>query len=198
MQQQSQTKKGEYLLAQKVFASAYRAGMIDAEEIGDANAYNDFEAEVSVPGVYKRINEYESYHVKTWRLKLIEMMGDTYKMSSSDMNILFSPRKGILSLFPISLEFYLLGIRDWNDNPSLHDFSVIPRRKMVRWTRKGTERMTRAGLVALVQQFCYKRFMIDNGNSSNGYSLPKKRYEEFAMMMYYQLNASKYKQDFYI
>lgn len=196
--QQEDKSKNEYNFARKLFASAYRAGLIDAEEIGDVNAYNDYETEVSVPGVYKRINEYKSYDVKTWRLKLIEMLGDAYKMSSTDMNILFSPRLGIQCIFPLSLEFYLLGICDWNDNPSLHDFSVIPRRKMVRWTRDGIKSMTRAGLVTMVQQFCYKRCMIDNGDDKNECSLPKKRYEAFAMMMYYQLNAPKYKQDIYI
>lgn len=166
-----------------IFNSCYKSGIMDAEDIGDAELYKSFEKEVSVPGVYGRINSFDRYDIHGWRIQMLQMLfrrGKAYK----DFLLRAVINKDFINcVFPISLEFYLMGIRDYNAYPAIHDFSLFDNNHLQKWTKNGIERMSKDEIMVYLQSFGFKRSQIDFNNHRPA-SFPKKRYEMFAQRMW--------------
>lgn len=171
-----------------IFNTCYKAGVMDAEDIGDAEMYASFEREVSVPGVYGRINSFERYDINGWRIMLLQML---FKNSDAHKKFLIRAeinKDFINCVFPISLEFYLMGIRDFNTYPTIHDFSLFDNTKFQRWTRKGIVKVSRSDMFVYVQSFGFRRSQIDFNNKRPA-SFPKKRYETFMQRLWLAMDA---------
>lgn len=166
-----------------IFNTCYKVGVMDAEDVGDAELYVSFEHEVSVPGVYGRINSFDRYDIHGWRIQLLQML---FHKSEAHKKFLLRAKINkdfINCVFPISLEFYLMGIRDFNANPTIHDFNLFDNDKLQKWTRNGIERIPKSEILVFLQSFGFRRSMIDFNNHRPA-SFPKKRYETFAQRMW--------------
>lgn len=166
-----------------IFNTCYKQGVMDAEDVGDGELYASFEHELSVPGVYGRINDFDRYDIHGWRIQLLQML---FHKSEAHKNFLLRmdiKKDYINCVFPISLEFYLMGIRDYNANPTIHNFDLFDNDKMQRWTKKGIDRVAKSDIMVWVQSFGFKRSQIDFNNHRPA-SFPKKRYETFAQRMW--------------
>ena len=171
-----------------IFNMAYKTGVMDAEDVGDAELYEGFAREVSVPGIYGRVTEYQRYSLHQWRIALLQMnrgstMATCRILLSAEMD-----KSYVNCIFPLAQDFYLLGMRDYNANPTIHDFTLFSSRKMERWTLKGIQRTTKEEILIEIQEACLNRSLLDAENK-NKFSFPRRKYEAFAERMWLALSA---------
>lgn len=162
--------------------SCYKAGLKDAEEICDKYTCEDFKKEVRVPGVYGRVRDEFLMEEKEWRMSLM-FMDNHIRVPQNTINLVQSINfgKSILScVLPISQEYYILGIDDFNVYPHIHEFSLIDNNIMRRWTRNGFIKITRKDVLIEIQRLCMLRARIDESSDSK-FSIRRRTYESFCM-----------------
>lgn len=162
--------------------SCYKAGLKDAEEICDKYTCEDFKKEVRVPGVYGRVRDEFLMEEKEWRMSLM-FMDNHIRVPQNTINLVQSINfgKSILScVLPISQEYYILGIDDFNVYPHIHEFSLIDNNIMRRWTRNGFIKITRKDVLIEIQRLCMLRARIDESSESK-FSIRRRTYESFCM-----------------
>lgn len=162
--------------------SCYKAGLKDAEEICDKYTCEDFKKEVRVPGVYGRVRDEFLMEEKEWRMSLM-FMDNHIRVPQNTINLVQSVNfgKSLLScVLPISQEYYILGIDDFNVYPHIHEFSLIDNNIMRRWTRNGFIKITRKDVLIEIQRLCMLRARIDESSDSK-FSISRRTYERFCM-----------------
>ena len=162
--------------------SCYKAGLKDAEEICDKYTCEDFKKEVRVPGVYGRVRDEFLMEEKEWRMSLM-FMDNHIRVPQNTINLVQSINfgKSLLScVLPISQEYYILGIDDFNVYPHIHEFSLIDNNIMRRWTRNGFIKITRKDVLIEIQRLCMLRARIDESSDSK-FSIRRRTYESFCM-----------------
>lgn len=160
--------------------SCYKAGLKDAEEICDKYTCEDFKKEVRVPGVYGRVRDEFLMEEKEWRMSLM-FMDNHIRVPQNTINLVQSINfgKSLLScVLPISQEYYILGIDDFNVYPHIHEFSLIDNNIMRRWTRNGFIKITRKDVLIEIQRLCMLRARIDESETSK-FSICRRTYERF-------------------
>ena len=165
--------------------SCYKAGLKDAEEICDKYTCEDFKKEVRVPGVYGRVRDEFLMEEKEWRMSLM-FMDNHIRVPQNTINLVQSINfgKSILScVLPISQEYYILGIDDFNVYPHIHEFSLIDNNIMRRWTRNGFIKITRKDVLIEIQRLCMLRARIDESSDSK-FSIRRRTYESFCMELW--------------
>ena len=165
--------------------SCYKAGLKDAEEICDKYTCEDFKKEVRVPGVYGRVRDEFLMEEKEWRMSLM-FMDNHIRVPQNTINLVQSINFGktILScVLPISQEYYILGIDDFNVYPNIHEFSLIDNNIMRRWTRNGFIKITRKDVLIEIQRLCMLRARIDESSDSK-FSIRRRTYESFCMELW--------------
>ncbi len=175
-----------------IFNLSYKAGVMDAEDVDDPELYSSYEREMSVSGCYGRINNYQRYDIHGWRIQLLQLMRGK---ASSCLNFLLKMDIGknyMNCVYPLSLEFYMMGIRDYNENPTIHDFYLFDNSRCERWTKNGIVHVSKMELLSFVQEFGFKRSVIDS-ETRNKYSMSKHNYETFARRLWLAICAAGYK-----
>ena len=165
--------------------SCYKAGLKDAEEICDKYTCEDFKKEVRVPGVYGRVRDEFLMEEKEWRMSLM-FMDNHIRVPQNTINLVQSINfgKSLLScVLPISQEYYILGIDDFNVYPHIHEFSLIDNNIMRRWTRNGFIKITRKDVLIEIQRLCMLRARIDESSDSK-FSIRRRTYESFCMELW--------------
>ena len=165
--------------------SCYKAGLKDAEEICDKYTCEDFKKEVRVPGVYGRVRDEFLMEEKEWRMSLM-FMDNHIRVPQNTINLVQSVNfgKSLLScVLPISQEYYILGIDDFNVYPHIHEFSLIDNNIMRRWTRNGFIKITRKDVLIEIQRLCMLRARIDESSDSK-FSIRRRTYESFCMELW--------------
>lgn len=165
--------------------SCYKAGLKDAEEICDKYTCEDFKKEVRVPGVYGRVKDEFLMEEKEWRMSLM-FMDNHIRVPQNTINLVQSVNfgKSLLScVLPISQEYYILGIDDFNVYPHIHEFSLIDNNIMRRWTRNGFIKITRKDVLIEIQRLCMLRARIDESSDSK-FSIRRRTYESFCMELW--------------
>lgn len=165
--------------------SCYKAGLKDAEEICDKYTCEDFKKEVRVPGVYGRVRDEFLMEEKEWRMSLM-FMDNHIRVPQNTINLVQSINfgKSLLScVLPISQEYYILGIDDFNVYPHIHEFSIIDNNIMRRWTRNGFIKITRKDVLIEIQRLCMLRARIDESSDSK-FSIRRRTYESFCMELW--------------
>lgn len=177
-----------------IFMSCYKMGLKDAEYVGDAELYSSFEKEVSIPGVYGRINSYERYDVQGWRIQILMAMQPLGRVHIPFLLNMRTRKDFWNCVYPVSMEFYLMGVQDFNGNPTIHDFRDLDNKRMERWTSLGIRHITQSDMMSCIQCFAFRRSMLDSENKNRN-SLSRRRYEEFAQKMW--LSFSECNSSFY-
>lgn len=177
----------------KILMSCYAAGMIDARDVDDEDLYESFSHEVSIPGVFGRINDYNRYDINGWKINILQMMNYGVNNKTKDflMSMEVSKKKYLNCLFPISQEFYLNGIRDYYSNPTITDFMQFSFGKMIMWSKKGVEKVSRRDMLIMIQKYALKRSIIDEENK-NKHSFRKVMYEKFARLIWVSITKREF------
>ena len=165
--------------------SCYKAGLKDAEEICDKYTCEDFKKEVRVPGVYGRVRDEFLMEEKEWRMSLM-FMDNNIRVPQNTINLVqcINFGKSLLScVLPISQEYYILGIDDFNVYPHIHEFSLIDNNIMRKWTRNGFIKITRKDVLIEIQRLCMLRARIDESSDSK-FSIRRRTYESFCMELW--------------
>lgn len=175
-------KESEARAIINLMMSCYKAGLKDAEEICDKYTCEDFKKEVRIPGVYGRVRDEFLMEEKEWRMSLM-FMDNHIRVPQNTINLVQSVNfgKSLLScVLPISQEYYILGIDDFNVYPHIHEFSIIDNNIMRRWTRNGFIKITRKDVLIEIQRLCMLRARIDESSDSK-FSIRRRTYESFCM-----------------
>lgn len=178
-------KESEARAIINLMMSCYKAGLKDAEEICDKYTCEDFKKEVRVPGVYGRVRDEFLMEEKEWRMSLM-FMDNHIRVPQNTINLVQSINlgKSLLScVLPISQEYYILGIDDFNVYPHIHEFSIIDNNIMRRWTRNGFIKITRKDVLIEIQRLCMLRARIDESSDSK-FSIRRRTYESFCMELW--------------
>lgn len=183
--EKSLIKESEARAIINLMMSCYKAGLKDSEEICDKYTCEDFKKEVRVPGVYGRVRDEFLMEEKEWRMSLM-FMDNHIRVPQNTINLVQSINFGktILScVLPISQEYYILGIDDFNVYPNIHEFSLIDNNIMRRWTRNGFIKITRKDVLIEIQRLCMLRARIDESSDSK-FSIRRRTYESFCMELW--------------
>ena len=183
--EKSLIKESEARAIINLMMSCYKAGLKDAEEICDKYTCEDFKKEVRVPGVYGRVRDEFLMEEKEWRMSLM-FMDNHIRVPQNTINLVqgINFGKTILScVLPISQEYYILGIDDFNVYPNIHEFSLIDNNIMRRWTRNGFIKITRKDVLIEIQRLCMLRARIDESSDSK-FSIRRRTYESFCMELW--------------
>ena len=183
--EKSLIKESEARAIINLMMSCYKAGLKDAEEICDKYTCEDFKKEVRVPGVYGRVRDEFLMEEKEWRMSLM-FMDNHIRVPQNTINLVQSVNfgKSLLScVLPISQEYYILGIDDFNVYPHIHEFSLIDNNIMRRWTRNGFIKITRKDVLIEIQRLCMLRARIDESSDSK-FSIRRRTYESFCMELW--------------
>lgn len=178
-------KESEARAIINLMMSCYKAGLKDAEEICDKYTCEDFKKEVRVPGVYGRVRDEFLMEEKEWRMSMM-FMDNHIRVPQNTINLVQSVNfgKSLLScVLPISQEYYILGIDDFNVYPHIHEFSLIDNNIMRRWTRNGFIKITRKDVLIEIQRLCMLRARIDESSDSK-FSIRRRTYESFCMELW--------------
>ena len=165
--------------------SCYKAGLKDAEEICDKYTCEDFKKEVRVPGVYGRVRDEFLMEENEWRMSLM-FMDNHIRVPQNTINLVQGINFGkslLYCVLPISQEYYILGIDDFNVYPHIHEFSLIDNNIMRRWTRNGFIKITRKDVLIEIQRLCMLRARIDESSDSK-FSIRRRTYESFCMELW--------------
>lgn len=183
--EKSLIKESEARAIINLMMSCYKAGLKDSEEICDKYTCEDFKKEVRVPGVYGRVRDEFLMEEKEWRMSLM-FMDNHIRVPQNTINLVQSINfgKSLLScVLPISQEYYILGIDDFNVYPHIHEFSLIDNNIMRRWTRNGFIKITRKDVLIEIQRLCMLRARIDESSESK-FSIRRRTYESFCMELW--------------
>lgn len=183
--EKSLIKESEARAIINLMMACYKAGLKDAEEICDKYTCEDFKKEVRVPGVYGRVRDEFLMEEKEWRMSLM-FMDNHIRVPQNTINLVQSINfgKSLLScVLPISQEYYILGIDDFNVYPHIHEFSIIDNNIMRRWTRNGFIKITRKDVLIEIQRLCMLRARIDESSDSK-FSIRRRTYESFCMELW--------------
>lgn len=183
--EKSLIKESEARAIINLMMSCYKAGLKDAEEICDKYTCEDFKKEVRVPGVYGRVRDEFLMEEKEWRMSLM-FMDNHIRVPQNTINLVQSINfgKSLLScVLPISQEYYILGIDDFNVYPHIHEFSLIDNNIMRRWTRNGFIKITRKDVLIEIQRLCMLRARIDESSDSK-FNIRRRTYESFCMELW--------------
>lgn len=189
--EKSLIKESEARAIINLMMSCYKAGLKDAEEICDKYTCEDFKKEVRVTGVYGRVRDEFLMEEKEWRMSLM-FMDNHIRVPQNTINLVQSINfgKSILScVLPISQEYYILGIDDFNVYPHIHEFSLIDNNIMRRWTRNGFIKITRKDVLIEIQRLCMLRARIDESSDSK-FSIRRRTYESFCMELWESITNS--------
>ena len=183
--EKSLIKESEARAIINLMMSCYKAGLKDAEEICDKYTCEDFKKEVRVPGVYGRVRDEFLMEEKEWRMSLM-FMDNHIRVPQNTINLVQGINFGkslLYCVLPISQEYYILGIDDFNVYPHIHEFSLIDNNIMRRWTRNGFIKITRKDVLIEIQRLCMLRARIDESSDSK-FSIRRRTYESFCMELW--------------
>ena len=168
-----------------LFMSCYKAGLKDAEWVNNSLLCEDFKQSVRVPGVYGLVTQNKTYDYKIWRTNLIAINGGVNTPGYLiDLLMLTKANKSLIScIFPLSQEFYILGLDDFNSNPTIHNFAFFDNKKQLKWTKRGIKSLTYKQILSEVQRMCMKRIEIDE-EFNNKYSIKRMNYDRFTRAFY--------------
>lgn len=172
-----------------LFMSCYKAGLKDAENVRDDALCEEFKATVREPGVFGRvINDY-TVGQKSWRIDLLYINGNrasstyAYKL----LKYMDTVSSIISCVLPISQEFYIQGLDDFNSYPYIYDFDFIDNNRLIKWTNKGIIKASKKDIIIDIQKYCMDRARIDEVSDSK-FAINRRNYDFFATQMWNYLN----------
>lgn len=169
-------KRKTAALLPNLFDYAFKKGVVDAYEMGNdyecrefidkCRANSDF-ALLDMPDYVMTWREWR-YHLTTWC-----RYAKIYKLSEELLDKITTINYAWV-VFPVCMDFYLMGAEEWLENPNPIKIAEFKRTKKVHWkvVAKHLQTMKRDDLLAYAQGFAYER--IRHEANMEGKQLPNK------------------------
>jgi hypothetical protein len=138
----------------------YKRGVVDACEVEDDIAVEEWYRSMIGSGHYGLVcMEEEECDWKRWRFFLLRWCREN-RLSSLGYDYIDSIRKpsGFWYLIiPMTMRFYLLGVKEWVDYPNPLGMALFKSKIKVRWPKDSTiKNMRNDDYISLIQEFIYE------------------------------------------
>lgn len=143
----------------RLCALCLKNGVLDAYEMGDDYAVEEFLRKHKEGWTYGVLGEPDDYDWKMWRFSLykwcrrnaLSQFADNYLYEVKRFNYLYCP---IL----LSMRFYLMGIEEWLSYPNPVNIERFRKESAVHWAPMGagSQKMTRKEIIAEMQNVAFQ------------------------------------------
>ena len=140
----------------------YKRGVVDASEVGDNYAVQDWYDEMLHSGKYGNVLfPEEVYDWRRWRFT-INKWAREQRLPYSCTDYIDSIRRaqGIgFVIVPMTMRFYLMGVGEWLEYTNDFALAMFKGKRCVRWTNKvppHMKNMKKADFILLIQEFSYE------------------------------------------
>ena len=176
----------------RLCALCLKNGVLDAYEMGDDYAVEEFLRKHKENWTYGVLGEPDDYDWKMWRFALyrwcrkcgLTSFAENYLYEVKRFNYLYCP---IL----LSMRFYLMGIEEWLSYPNPVNIERFRKESSTHWTSMGagSQKMTRREIIAEMQNIAYQFRRRPEEQREMSYGV----LEEFSSAIYDLTSKCKYK-----
>lgn len=173
----------------RLFADAYKTGLMDAEWINDIGRCYEHIKSTSEVGVYGRVTEQRFDSWREWMHRVL-LMGDIRYTRVRAVDVVNRIKKKHLidgCLLPLAQDFYNQGVQDWLDAPVSRSFERLTKCYYPRWTRQGIHKRTMKEMWIDMQRFAFERSKQYEGAEPIR-SLTPRKFEIFSLTLWTALN----------
>lgn len=190
----------------RLFNTLYKLGVEDAMTINDIYECEKWMEEHYAPMTFSRIVWGYDVSWLEWRFELTKLLTrDNFRrLGLRFLDCIGSYGTYFSAVFPIAMDFYMQGIKDYCSRPDDRDFARFAPFTFRKWGKKGIETQDTNDIIRDMQGYCFARARLDDVKDDNGKRvakdeqgrvyLPRKAYEQFALEMwrYTRNNTNKW------
>lgn len=147
----------------RLFDACYKMGVEDAIEVGDEAQCMEFCAKMYAPMKFGRITKDFTYTWREWKFRLSQMLheGTMYARKGLEFfNCVGSYGNYLSCVFPIAMDFYMRGIKDYCKHPNPSKWVMFNSKGFMLWKDKPIKRPME-DFVRMCTEFCYDRMHLD-------------------------------------
>jgi hypothetical protein len=187
----------------RLFNTLYKLGVEDAIAINDIYECEKWVEEHYAPMTFSRIVWGYDVSWLEWRFELTKLVThDNFrKLGVRLLDCIGNYGTYFSAVFPIAMDFYIQGIKDYCDRPDDRDFAKFIPFTFRKWGKKGLEKISIDDIVRDMQGYCFARARLDELKDEKGKQmakdeqgrvrLTKRAYEQFALEIWrYTRNSS--------
>lgn len=158
----------------KLFDCCFKRGVIDASEVDNEHWCHEFIEARHTQRDFSLLDVTDIYDWKEWRMILARWCrySRNMKLCPEYLDRVYKENY-YWSIFPIAMDFYILGIQEWLEYPNPYKLELFKFTPSVHWKpmpRKNLEKLTIDDKVSYIQQFAFDRERLDpegNGKYTN-------------------------------
>lgn len=187
----------------RLFNTLYKLGVEDAIAINDIYECEKWIEEHYAPMTFSRIVWGYDVSWLEWRFELTKLIEhDNFrKLGVRLLDCIGNYGTYFSAVFPIAMDFYIQGIKDYCSRPDDRDFARFIPFTFRKWGKKGLEKISIDDIVRDMQGYCFARARLDELKDEKGKQvvkdkqgrvrLTKRAYEQFALEIWrYTRNSS--------
>lgn len=149
----------------KLLDYCFKKGVEDAFDADNEHWCNEFIERRYAKRDFSLLDVTDSYDWKEWRMILGRWCryNRNLKLCPDYLDRVYS-QNFYWSIFPIAMDFYILGIQEWLEYPNPYKLELFKVTSNIHWKpmpRKTLEKMSTDDKVSYIQQFAYERERID-------------------------------------
>ena len=147
-----------------LFDACYKLGVKDAIEVDNEMRCVEFCEEMYSAETFGRIIHNYKCDWREWKFRLCQMMCDMDKYRVQGLKFfesICSYSNYLACALPISMDFYMLGIKDYCKNPNPSELIRFEHTPYTFWGYKGNRKLKRDDFVTVLTGFCYDRIRVD-------------------------------------
>lgn len=187
----------------RLFNTLYKLGVEDAIAINDIYECEKWVEVHYAPMTFSRIVWGYDVSWLEWRFELTKLVThDNFrKLGVRLLDCIGNYGTYFSVVFPIAMDFYMQGIKDYCARPDDRDFAKFIPFTFRKWGKKGLEKISIDDIVRDMQGYCFARARLDELKDEKGKQvakdeqgrvrLTKRAYEQFALEIWrYTRNSS--------
>lgn len=181
----------------RLFNTLYKMGVEDAVAISDIYQCEEWIKEHYAPMTFSRIVWDYNVSWQEWRYELSKMLKtDIFrKLGLRFLDCISSYGNYYSVVFPVAMDFYMKGIKDYCSRPKESDLAVFLATEYMRWGDKRLKKIDTDEVVYELQGFCFARTRVDNFNGKDKQgriAIPERCYTQFSTELWrYSRTQSK-------
>lgn len=149
----------------KLFDVCFKKGVQDAFEADNEQWCQEFIEERREKLDFSLLDVRDSYDWKEWRIIIARWCRYTHnlKLCPEYLDRVYA-ENFYWSIFPIAMDFYILGVKEWLEYPNPHNLELFKFTHNEHWKpmpRKNLQKMDTNDKVGYVQEFAYDRERLD-------------------------------------
>lgn len=169
----------------KIFNTLYRMGVEDAHATSDIYGCQEWIEKHYAPMTFSRIVWGYDVTWQEWRFELTRLLKPSpfRQLGLRFFDCISSYGNYFSAVFPIAMDFYLQGIKDYCARPNQEDLAVFSDNEYNRWGVKKIEKTDMDSVVREIQGFSFARMRLDNfkGKDEQGrIAISERCYNQFS------------------